>query len=109
MHSGAGSAVLEFTSDHSAAHGSDFEAVALGYADAGVRFCRIRVDRTPELADAFQIRSVPTLIFVHNGEIVDALVGRTDVRSVSKRVEHLLSRARGEGWWRRIMGRGGSS
>lgn len=40
-----------------------------------VKIVKINIDQEQELAAAFQVRSIPTLAFVKNGEVVDAAVG----------------------------------
>ena len=36
---------------------------------------KINVDEEPELAQAFSIMSIPTLIVIHNGKLVNRVVG----------------------------------
>ena len=36
---------------------------------------KVNVDKNPELAQQFQVRSIPALFFIKNGEIVEQLVG----------------------------------
>jgi thioredoxin len=102
-----GSVVLDFwstTCGPCRAMAPDFAAVAEAHRDAPVRFCKIQTDAHPELAAAFRIRAVPTILFVHDGEILDAVVGRLDARRLDKKVRWLLSKARGEGVLARLFG-----
>jgi thioredoxin 1 len=108
MQPGAGPVVLDFWSTSCGpcrAMAPDFEAVARRYGEERIIFAKIQTDRHPELAQPFRIRSVPTLLFVADGEILDAVVGRMDETRLTKRVEWLLSRARGEGLFSRLFGR----
>ncbi len=41
----------------------------------GVRFFRINVDEEMDLAVRFNVMSVPTLLVVENGEIIDKTIG----------------------------------
>jgi thioredoxin 1 len=40
-----------------------------------VKFYRVNVDKTPEVASAFQARAIPYVVFVRNGELVHAIAG----------------------------------
>jgi thioredoxin 1 len=40
-----------------------------------IKFAKANVDETPELAAAYQITGVPTLVLFRGGERIDALVG----------------------------------
>jgi thioredoxin 1 len=108
MQQDAGPVVLDFwstTCGPCRAMAPDFAAVAERYTDERIVFAKIQTDRYPELAQPFRIRSVPTLLFVCDGEILDAVVGRMDAQRLTKRVEWLLARARGEGFFSRLFGR----
>jgi len=50
------------------------EDLALEIGDKAV-IAKLEVDEEPEIADAFQIVSIPTLIVFKNGEVVKQLVG----------------------------------
>jgi thioredoxin len=84
-----------------------FEAVARRYADAGARvaFYKIDTEAQPRLAEAFHVRSIPTMVFVNGGEIVDVVIGAIDARRLAAKLEWLLSKARGEGFLDRLLGR----
>ena len=70
-----------------------------------MRFYKVTTEAQPELAAAFNIRSIPTMVLVHDGEVLDVVVGALDARRLSAKVDWLLSRARGEGFWARLVGR----
>jgi thioredoxin 1 len=40
-----------------------------------VKFYRVNVDKTPEVASALQVQGIPYVIFLRNGEIVHAIQG----------------------------------
>ncbi|WP_300386680.1 thioredoxin [Clostridium sp.] len=40
-----------------------------------VRFVKVEVDENEELADKYQISTIPTLLIFKDGEIVDTIVG----------------------------------
>lgn len=45
-----------------------------GEQDA-VKICKVNVDEQPELAQAFGVMSIPTLVVIENGKIVDQAIG----------------------------------
>ncbi|MEM7135707.1 MAG: thioredoxin family protein [Myxococcota bacterium] len=101
-----GTAILDFWSTtcgpcrHMAPH---FEAVAEQFAAAPLRFVRINTGSAPELAAPFRIRSVPTLLFVHDAEILDVRVGALSRAALHKKARWLLRKARGEGLLARLF------
>jgi len=40
-----------------------------------VKVCKVNVDEEPQLAAEYKIISIPTLLFIENGEVVDKIVG----------------------------------
>jgi thioredoxin len=54
-----------------------------------IAFFKVDVDRSPYLAQAFQVQSIPTLALLHNQRIIDMLVGAVD----RTRIDALLQKA----------------
>jgi len=81
-----------------------FEAVAAEMAGSPVRFLKLDTERHPELAAAFQVRSLPTLLLVHRGEIKDALVGFRDAGAIRSRAKWLEGKATHKGLFARLFG-----
>lgn len=40
-----------------------------------VKFCKVNVDEQPELARQFAVSSIPTVVLIKDGIVVDTLVG----------------------------------
>lgn len=72
----------------------DFADVASQFESGEVRFCKINTMDRPELAAPFRIRSVPTILFVLNGKILDAVVGRMSAEAIGEKSEWLLQKSR---------------
>lgn len=51
-----------------------FEKLAENYSNQ-FNFAKVNVDEVPELAGKFGIRSIPTLLLVKNGKVIEQLVG----------------------------------
>ena len=50
---------------------------------------KVDVDHNPQVAMNFGIRSIPTLLFFKNGQVVDQLVGTAPKRVLAERLENL--------------------
>jgi thioredoxin len=42
---------------------------------AGYRFAKVNVDEQPAIASAFEVRSIPTLVVISDGEVIGAYPG----------------------------------
>ena len=47
---------------------------------------------------------MPTLLFVINGEIVDVRVGALGAKDLQSKAKWLMSKARGDGFFKRLFG-----
>jgi thioredoxin 2 len=56
-----------------------------------IKVVKVNVDDNPHAAMRFDARSIPTLAFVRNGEVVDRVVGAQPERVFAGRIEALLS------------------
>jgi thioredoxin 1 len=64
---------------------------ALGQEYAGrVAIAKVNVDEQPILASRYQVRSIPTLLFIKDGKVVDQLVGAAPKAQLTKRIDALL-------------------
>ena len=48
---------------------------------------KVNVDENPNVAAEFGIRSIPTLLYIKNGEVVDKQVGATSKDELAKKLE----------------------
>ena len=79
--------------------------VAEQFERGEVRFCKLDTEAHPELTVAFNIRAVPTILFVHGGKILDASVGRLSAKALGEKSEWLLGKAHEKpGLLRRLFG-----
>jgi len=51
------------------------EDLADEYKDKGLKVGKLDVDANPQTAVRFGVRSIPTILFFKNGELVDQVVG----------------------------------
>ena len=52
-----------------------------------VKICKVNVDEEPELAKQFAVMSIPTLVFIKNGEVVEQTVGVQPKDKILKIIE----------------------
>ena len=96
MRPGGGTAEIDFWSETCApclAMADDFAHVAGQYDRDEVRFCKVNTETHGHLAEPFRVRAVPTLLFIHDGKILDAIVGRMSAQQLGEKAEWLLARA----------------
>lgn len=59
-------------------------------ANPQVKVVKINVDTSPDLADAFKIRSIPSLVTMKDGQGLIGAVGNLPRRTIEKLVEQAL-------------------
>lgn len=55
-----------------------------------LKVVRVNVDEAPELANKFNIRSIPTLLFIKGGQVANQLIGAQPEAVIASAVEGLL-------------------
>ncbi|MDR2520390.1 MAG: thioredoxin [Bacteroidales bacterium OttesenSCG-928-I14] len=65
------------------------EELALKY-DKKVAFGKVNVDLNEKLSSEYNIRSIPTLLFFKNGELIDNYIGVTTKNVIENKIETLL-------------------
>ncbi len=113
MRHGGGAVVLDFWSESCGpcmAMASDFAHVAGQFEAGEVRFCKVNTESHGHLAQPFGIRSIPTLLFIHDGKILDAVVGKMGAKALGEKAEWLLGKSRKTGGLLgRLFGRSGGA
>jgi len=66
--------------------GPIFEKVADDYED--INFIKIDIDHAPELAAKYEISSIPTLLFLKNGELSNTIRGLIREPDLKKTIEN---------------------
>ncbi len=67
------------------------EELANDYKDqAQILIGKVDVDSNPEVAMKYGIRSIPTILFLKNGELVDKHVGATTKKVLNDKIQSLM-------------------
>jgi thioredoxin 1 len=66
------------------------EELSEEYKDKGVVVGKINTDEQQELAMQFGIRSIPTVLFIKDGQIVDQMIGAAPKAMYEEKINALL-------------------
>jgi thioredoxin 1 len=66
------------------------EQLADEYGERGLRVGKLDVDENPQTAARYGVRSIPTILFFKDGELVDRLVGAMPKPHFEEKVKSLL-------------------
>ena len=69
-----------------------FEKLAANYGEE-ISFAKVNVDELPEVASQYGIRSIPTLLLLRDGEVVEELVGARPYQDLARILDRHLSAA----------------
>ena len=56
-----------------------------------VKLAKVNVDEEPALAGRYQIRSIPTVLFVKGGRVVDTVIGAVPRATMDAKVQKALA------------------
>ncbi len=52
--------------------------------------CKVNTDEQQELSTKFAVRSIPTIVFMKDGEVVDTMVGAASKQAFADKINSLL-------------------
>ncbi len=58
--------------------------------DGKANICKVNTDEEQDLAVKFGIRSIPTILIMKDGEIVDTMVGAASKEAFAEKINNLL-------------------
>lgn len=58
-----------------------------------LRVRKLNTDENPEIAGRYQIRSIPTILFFKNGQLVETMVGARPKRQFKEIIDGLLAKS----------------
>jgi len=56
---------------------------------SSLKVVKINVDQSQQIAGRFQVRAIPTLLFIKNGEVKDQIIGMTSKRDLLAKADAL--------------------
>ena len=56
-----------------------------------VTLAKVNVDEQPALASRYQVRSIPTILFVKDGRVVDSVVGAVPRATFDEKIQRALA------------------
>ena len=59
--------------------------------DGKAKICKVNTDEEQDIAVKFGIRSIPTLIFMKDGQVVDQIVGAQSKQVLAEKLDSLLA------------------
>lgn len=66
------------------------EQLAGKYRDRGLRVAKLDVDENPKTSSRFNIRSIPSILFFKNGQLVDTVIGAVPRAHLERKIlQHL--------------------
>ena len=54
------------------------------------KICKVNTDEQAELGSKFGVRSIPTILFMKDGEVVDTMVGAASKQAFAEKINSLL-------------------
>lgn len=81
-----------------------FEEASRLMDEQDISFYKLDTEAHPDLAKAFNIRSLPTVLAIKDGQIQDVLVGMRDARSLTNFAKKLLGDAPKKSLISRLLG-----
>ena len=61
-----------------------------GDFEGKANICKVNTDEEQDLAVKYGIRSIPTILFMKNGEVVDQMVGASSKQAFADKINSLL-------------------
>jgi len=58
--------------------------------DGKAKVAKVNVDDQPALAGEYGVRSIPTLLFIHNGQVVEQMIGATTKAVLTEKLNTLV-------------------
>jgi thioredoxin-like negative regulator of GroEL len=57
-----------------------------------IKFAKLNIEKSPEIAANFEVRGIPTLIIFNKGKEVDRITGFMQKQQLKKRVDDILKK-----------------
>lgn len=108
MQPGGPAAMIDFWADWCApcrTLAPNFQAAAEAMRDEAVEFYKVDTEAYPDISAAFNVRSLPTIVLIRDGQIVDVLIGVRDANSLLKSAQKLIRKNKEGGFFQKLFGK----
>ena len=58
--------------------------------DGSVKIQKLDIDKNPEIADKFKVKSIPTLLFIKDQKIIERINGMTSETNLRKKLKSMI-------------------
>ena len=58
--------------------------------DGKAKICKVNSDEQADLATKYGVRSLPTMLFMKDGEVVDQLIGASPKQAIADKINSLI-------------------
>ena len=58
--------------------------------DGSIKIQKLNIDKNPEIADKFKVKSIPTLFFIKDQKIVERINGMTSETTLRKKLKSMI-------------------
>jgi len=60
-------------------------------SNENINICKVNIDENSDIAIKYEIRSIPTILFLKNGDVVDRIIGAKPKSLLQSKINELLS------------------
>ena len=61
-----------------------------GQYEGRIKIGKVNVDESPDTAAQYKVMSIPTLLFIKNGEVADQIIGAVPKKKIEEKLTSLL-------------------
>ncbi len=69
---------------------SALRELAVQFAENQVEFCRVNADKNTKIVNEFGIHSIPSILFVQNGRVMDFISGLVSKSDIENNINKLI-------------------
>ena len=66
------------------------DEIAEEYKDKDVKVVKVNIEESPELAEKYQVMSIPNIVYFQSGEIKDTVMGLMPKNQIKEKIDNLL-------------------
>ena len=59
--------------------------------DGKALICKVDLDASKDIAIEYSVRSIPTFLFIKNGQVIDRHIGGTSKKTIEEKIKKLMA------------------